>query len=252
MGSNRKLFEIIEWMYAAKSMDALHESITRGIARMIPGDCYDLVLCQAPKDSGEIFLCIPGTYTNDEIDFMLGNAMDHPIAKAYAGGATGALSVSQCGSVHRWQKSPLYNEGGYRRLGLLHELAVEIPGIRQSSLATFSVVRGGRDYSEEEGEILNVLRPHIARAWMLAQRRGLELSPEVLGQMYPVLTRREAEVLFWILEGKQNAEIAAILERRLGTIQEHVERVVHKLGMENRHQMTVSVLKSWHETQGPG
>lgn len=251
-GRDRTLLEVVELMYSAKSLESLHQSMSCGVGQLIPSDCFDLVLCHAPKDARELFLATPGTYTANEIEFMLMHAMEHPVAQAYGSGATGALSLSQCGSLRQWRRSALYNDGGYRRLGLRHELVVEIPGIRQSSLAVFSLVRGGRDYSPRDVETLNLLRPHMARAWAMAQRRSQGLSPELLRQIYPALSLREAEVLFWIVEGKQNAEIAVILDRRLGTIQEHVERILHKLGMENRHQMTVCVLKACYGTQEPG
>lgn len=48
------------------------------------------------------------------------------------------------------------------------------------------------------------------------------------------LTPRETEVLRWLAEGKTNGEIAAILEIAPGTIKIHVERILEKLGVENR------------------
>jgi DNA-binding CsgD family transcriptional regulator len=58
------------------------------------------------------------------------------------------------------------------------------------------------------------------------------------------LTVREADVLFWMTEGKQNPEIAIILGLSLGTVQEHVGNLVRKLGQENRHAATVFALRS--------
>jgi DNA-binding CsgD family transcriptional regulator len=48
------------------------------------------------------------------------------------------------------------------------------------------------------------------------------------------LTKREAEVLFWVSEGKRNPEIATILGIRAKTITKHLERVFSKLGVETR------------------
>jgi DNA-binding CsgD family transcriptional regulator len=48
------------------------------------------------------------------------------------------------------------------------------------------------------------------------------------------LTPREREVLRWVAEGKSNAEIAIILGLTPGTVKLHVERVLSKLGVENR------------------
>jgi DNA-binding CsgD family transcriptional regulator len=48
------------------------------------------------------------------------------------------------------------------------------------------------------------------------------------------LTGREREVLRWLAEGKSNAEIATILGLTSGTVKVHVERILEKLGVENR------------------
>ena len=48
------------------------------------------------------------------------------------------------------------------------------------------------------------------------------------------MTPREAEILFWITQGKSNPEIAIILEMRLVTVKKHVQNVLQKLGVENR------------------
>jgi DNA-binding NarL/FixJ family response regulator len=49
------------------------------------------------------------------------------------------------------------------------------------------------------------------------------------------LTPREAEVLLWIAQGKSNPDIAVIVGAAEGTVRKHVERVLEKLGVENRN-----------------
>ncbi|HEY0864517.1 MAG TPA: response regulator [Lacunisphaera sp.] len=48
------------------------------------------------------------------------------------------------------------------------------------------------------------------------------------------LTPREAEVLFWIAEGKSNPEIALILANTAGTVKKQVQSILDKLRLENR------------------
>jgi len=48
------------------------------------------------------------------------------------------------------------------------------------------------------------------------------------------LTPREAEVLFWISEGKSNHDIGVILGASTRTICKHVEHILTKLCVENR------------------
>jgi DNA-binding CsgD family transcriptional regulator len=48
------------------------------------------------------------------------------------------------------------------------------------------------------------------------------------------LTAREAEVLFWITEGKTNPEIAIILDSCPGTVKKHAGNLYAKLGVPTR------------------
>ena len=54
------------------------------------------------------------------------------------------------------------------------------------------------------------------------------------------LTSREAEVLFWIAQGKSNPDIATILGAGVRTIHKHVENIFRKLGCETRAAAAVS------------
>lgn len=48
------------------------------------------------------------------------------------------------------------------------------------------------------------------------------------------LSRRETEVLEWVAKGKNNSEIATVLDIRVGTIKKHLEKIYKKLGVKNR------------------
>jgi len=48
------------------------------------------------------------------------------------------------------------------------------------------------------------------------------------------LTRRENEVLRWMVEGKRNAEIARILSISPRTVEKHVAEILAVLKVENR------------------
>jgi DNA-binding CsgD family transcriptional regulator/CheY-like chemotaxis protein len=48
------------------------------------------------------------------------------------------------------------------------------------------------------------------------------------------LTAREAEVLYWVVKGKINRDIADILGASPATVKKHLERILAKLGVETR------------------
>jgi DNA-binding CsgD family transcriptional regulator len=59
------------------------------------------------------------------------------------------------------------------------------------------------------------------------------------------LTPREAEVLFWISQGKSNHDIGVILGARTGTICKHVEHIFGKLNVENRTAAAVVAFETY-------
>ena len=62
------------------------------------------------------------------------------------------------------------------------------------------------------------------------ERRSFSISSlELLG-----LTKREAEVLFWVAQDKSNAGIAKVLGCCEGTVRKHLEHVHQKLGVQTR------------------
>jgi DNA-binding CsgD family transcriptional regulator len=71
-----------------------------------------------------------------------------------------------------------------------------------------------------------------------SDQRGMKAA---LGS--PELTPREAEVLFWISQGKSNHDIGVILGAKTGTICKHVGHILSKLSVENRTSAAVVALE---------
>lgn len=71
------------------------------------------------------------------------------------------------------------------------------------------------------------------RYLLLLEEQELQIfsisSLELLG-----LTRREAEILFWVAKDKSNAAIAGILGCCKGTVRKHLEHIHQKLGVQTR------------------
>lgn len=62
------------------------------------------------------------------------------------------------------------------------------------------------------------------------------------------LTPREAQVLFWISQGKSNYDIGVILGAKTGTVCKHVEHILAKLNVENRTTAAVIALEAFRST----
>ena len=57
------------------------------------------------------------------------------------------------------------------------------------------------------------------------------------------LSPREAEILFWMAQGKTNPEIATILKANSSTVKKHVEHILSKLGVENRSAASIKAME---------
>jgi DNA-binding CsgD family transcriptional regulator len=58
------------------------------------------------------------------------------------------------------------------------------------------------------------------------------------------LTKREAEILRWVSDGKTNHDVATVLNTRSRTVAKHLERIFEKLGVETRTAATRIALTS--------
>jgi DNA-binding NarL/FixJ family response regulator len=88
-------------------------------------------------------------------------------------------------------------------------------------------------------DLLLAIRVRLERHSQATSRRPSE--PAELRRLG--VTGREAEVLFWLVEGKSNADIASILGMAPATVKKHLEHVFEKLGVENRVAATMTVLE---------
>lgn len=68
---------------------------------------------------------------------------------------------------------------------------------------------------------------------LVLEERGAPPGPAAL--MALGLTAREAEVMYWIAQGKSNPDIATILGANVRTVHKHVEHIFQKLGVETRN-----------------
>jgi DNA-binding CsgD family transcriptional regulator len=127
-------------------------------------------------------------------------------------------------------------------------------------IAGFTVNRE-KDFSDREVSLLHLLAPHVALAYrnllrVDALEKQLEAvpfpSPEQLRKVG--LTRRESEVLYWIMQGKTDPEIAEILSENarsisFRTINNHVANIFGKLKVHNRTGACVKAVEQL--TKGP-
>ncbi len=226
-------------------------SALAGISRLIPADvCHIHVI---DRTSGRIVhQAFPeNPFTPEEIAYYIA----HPEQNAFVRyvdrtGDTRARRLSDVTDPVRYRRTEFYRRC-LQRAGLRHSLVLPLT-LNKTTIAGFVFDRRRRDFTQRHCALLDAFAPHFRLAWTrhrdpwrIAEHPAASARERLraLG-----LTPREADVLFWMTEGKQNREIATIVGRSLGTIQEHVGNIVRKLDQENRHAATVFALRHLSRT----
>jgi len=90
-----------------------------------------------------------------------------------------------------------------------------------------------------------------AGEWLIVMEETSDGSViEALSQVFG-LTAREAEVLYWVSQGKINRDIGDIVGASPATVKKHLERVFAKLGVETRTSATAMAMNRVKALQRP-
>lgn len=115
---------------------------------------------------------------------------------------------------------------------LLHKhFPGQIAGALPPQLGTEGAALIVRRFAERDRNDLQML---------VIEERGAPPGPAALIQLG--LTPREAEVLYWIAQGKSNPDIGMILGANVRTVHKHVEHIFRKLGLETRNAAMLAAL----------
>lgn len=87
--------------------------------------------------------------------------------------------------------------------------------------------------------------------WLIVMQESSDESAfSALSQAFG-LTAREAEVLYWVVKGKINRDIADILGASPATVKKHLERVHAKMGVETRTAAAAMAIQRVRQLESP-
>jgi len=238
----RKLFDAVYEINTARDHADFLSAAVAGVARLIQADHHNVHLLD--RTTGRlVFVMLPAVLFNEtEIAYHKVHSQDHPVVAYYARtGDTRARRISDILPTAAWCAHEFYRQTT-ARLGFAYQLSLPFK-LDENTLAAITLSRRRRNFTLHHCELLDAFAPHFRLAWSRHRDpwRRVEPTPPTAREQFRAmgLTWREAEVLYWITEGKQNREIATILGIRLGTVQEYVAGILRKLHQENRHAATV-------------
>ena len=232
-------------LYKLRRLDHLWRVVPELVLALIPADHFGIVEVEAdiPR-RGIVTLGIhesSGLIQGDILTRMERLAPAHPFTRhLLEHGPGAAMMFSDFWTEPEVLKSEIYNEL-YRRIGVRWTLASAFGDGQQ--IITLNALRGTgrREFTERDRTILTWLRPHVEQARLNAIRYDAARARGGRPLETYSLTPRETEVAIWIAQGKTNPEIATILGSSSRTVEKHVEKVLEKLGVENRTAAAVMI-----------
>jgi DNA-binding CsgD family transcriptional regulator len=132
----------------------------------------------------------------------------------------------------------VYRPMGYQDHCMLHVRTD--PG----STVFIGFFRDGGAFNENDKTLLELLQPHLANARRLAfattANADVPLKPEMFA--HAGFTPRECDVIFWLVQGKSNDEIARLLRIRSDSVSRNLQSIYVKMGVEHRVAATLHAL----------
>jgi DNA-binding NarL/FixJ family response regulator len=146
---------------------------------------------------------------------------------------------------------------GYRVLKMLREerSTAATPFIFLTARGEARDVRAGMNLGADDYLTKPVTATDLLAAVASRLQRAQQRPPEPFAPDFssptPLqalgLTRREAEVLLWVAQGKSNPDIAVILGTTENTAKKHLQHIFEKLGVESR---AAAILRALEQLAG--
>jgi DNA-binding CsgD family transcriptional regulator len=228
---------VCEMTEAASDAVAFGRQGTRQLPILVPSEITTLSVCDLARNTRSV-VSNPG----EAISLRDRAAFDrhfagHPLVRFHAGHpAGGARRISDSLPAAQFRESALYVEY-YRSIGVDHAVALPL-FVDCGLLVSFVLNRKGRDFSDRECALLDLVREPLAALYrnLLSRKRagGFAALP---------VTPREREVLSWLAAGKTDRDIGAILGMSPRTVQKHLQHIYEKLGVETRTAAVVRAME---------
>lgn len=204
------------------------------LPRLVGSDITTLSVCDLASGKRSV-VSEPGSAISSEaLAAFDRHFRQHPLVVYHASHPDGASrKISDLMSTRDFHRTGLYNEY-YRRIGISSAIAVPLY-VDRRLLVSFVLNRIGRDFSDRDRDLLDLLRTPLAALYRGAlASRGVCAAVNGSMPALPPLTPREREVLAWVAAGKTNRQIAQVLSTSPRTVQKHLEHIFDKLGVETR------------------
>lgn len=230
---------VCEMAEAAGDARAFARLGTEHLPRLVASEITTLSVCDLVRNTRSVVSSPGASISRSDREAFDRHFAQHPLVRFHSSTrGAGSHRISDSLSNASFRETPLYNDY-YRRIGIDHVIAVPLY-VDRGLLVSFVLNRKGRDFSDREKALLDLVREPLAALYRHALSRDQALDA------LPV-TARERQVLEWLAAGKTDKEIGAILALSPRTVQKHLQHIYEKLGVETR---TAAVMRALGRSAG--
>jgi len=260
-GTYRAIYECIVEMEEASSLEAAAGRLVNATMQLVPCDHGGYSEVDLHFDRTRLFSSEPqvSDWVDQKADLWRHHMPAHPIMRFREENPdVSIVRLSDVTSLTEFYRSGIYNDL-FREVDTRHQLVMHLGFEPQDGLNTgayplalgLPLNRSGQDFTDRDMEVLHLLR-RIARP--VLRRKRLDhhlrllyratLSPDLKRSLMGLgLTERQAEVAFWILKGKSNAEIGTLLDIGTQTARQHSIEIYRRLGVGGRLMLQRAVFQ---------
>jgi len=240
------VLEMLERIYSPGELSSFPDKIFSALELLIPGALFSMET--QDMRSGVASSASNRTPPQNAAEWrerIMELLPTHPAFPHVAGNPHTVIAISDCISQRQLKRTALYNDI-LKPMDVAHQIVI---GLQIPHHVAGVTISRDKDFTDDERRLLRSIAPHLALAHVHAQNvtalRQLEsvISPPAEALMTLGLSRREAEVLHWVIQGKRDAEIAMILDLSPRTAQKHMQSVLAKLGVETRTAAAAEALQ---------
>ena len=170
----------------------------------------------------------------DACDLFELHLPEHPLLSYVdATGDGSACRVSDIVSDREFRSLGLYRDF-YRPAEVDYQVAFLAPYPGGGEIAV-ALNRKGRDFSAEERDLLDLLRPHVAQAAAIAAMLSQPVPENVTETSeWPRLTLRQKRILELVADGRADREVGRTLGISTRTVHAHLQRIYRALDVTSR------------------
>jgi DNA-binding CsgD family transcriptional regulator len=217
-----------------------------GLARLVGCDSLSFTVLGAESGQVSITRHPDGISSPGSVAAFASYVHEHPLANYYREtGDARPIMISDFLSRQDFHRLNLYGEY-FRSIPVEYQIAFGLPAAG-SEIIGIALNRAGSDFTEDERDLLSVIRVPLMTALERARQRqrareGLATATSGALAGLNDLTDREMRVLRLAALGRTNSAIARALDVSPRTVAKHLEHIYRKLDVTSRTSAVFAVL----------